>query len=48
MITALCDYRFQQVAVRIEPVEDGIVSLSFVVRNVAGPGYPHLLALGDD
>jgi len=35
------------VAVRIEPVEDGIVSLSLVVRNFAGPDHARLLALGD-
>jgi len=36
------------VAVCVEPVEDGIVRLMLVVRNVAGPGHKRLLALGDE
>mmetsp|Transcript_34177 Transcript_34177/g.119513 ORF Transcript_34177/g.119513 Transcript_34177/m.119513 type:complete len:953 (+) Transcript_34177:83-2941(+) len=36
------------VSMRVDPVEDGVVSMSFEVRNVAGPGHERLLALGDD
>ena len=35
------------VALRIEPIEDGVVSVSFTVRNAAGYGHAHLLEIGE-
>ena len=35
------------VALQIEPVESGVVSVSLTVRNAAGPGHAHLLNLGE-